>query len=475
MATKFVKFTEEEMAQAGSVNLIHYLEQNGERLKREGGAYRIVDNEALKSTIVKSDGSTWFNHYIKEGGNAIHFLTKMKGYHFTEAVTELLGGEYKLECNNAEAENSKKTQEKKPFSPPEKAANNKRIINYLTQKRLIDKNVVSFFIAQNKIYQDKQYGNIVFCGYDESDKMRFAYKRGIYDGEKTFKGSVAGSDGTYSFNHTGTNKTLFVFEGAIDMLSYITLNPNNWRDNSYVALDGLSEQPMLKLMDKINPEKVVLCLDRDESGIEATQKFEDILEEKGVETACQLSKYKDWNEQLKAQNGINAELGVESYQLTRHKELLLKLFYMENSGSPPEDLEQVVNTELAILCEKYLKVFKSNNAQICEHIPAEELQEVYTNLMELTRYYVESAMAEAENGLKPLFAELKNEYRAYLDKGNLNRKVADLNENFKNSGDTKSIVKNLISVTIALTKGFQLEQLQAISVEQEPQEQMQMA
>ena len=37
-----------------------------------------------------------------------------------------------------------------------------------------------------------------------------------------------------------------MFEAPIDMLSYISLHPENWQEHSYVSLCGTAEHAMLK-------------------------------------------------------------------------------------------------------------------------------------------------------------------------------------------------------------------------------------
>lgn len=57
---------------------------------------------------------------------------------------------------------------------------------------------------------------------------RHAQKRSTNSQGKSFKLNVAGSDARYSFHHPGTDGDLYVFEAPIDLLSYITLHPENW-------------------------------------------------------------------------------------------------------------------------------------------------------------------------------------------------------------------------------------------------------
>jgi hypothetical protein len=72
-----------------------------------------------------------------------------------------------------------------------------------------------------------------------------------------------------------------------------------------VALCGLSDYAILKLLE-LNPNlnRVVLCLDYDAEGIEASEKYYDLLTGRGILCERELSANKDWNEDIKAAHGL---------------------------------------------------------------------------------------------------------------------------------------------------------------------------
>jgi hypothetical protein len=74
-----------------------------------------------------------------------------------------------------------------------------------------------------------------------------------------------------------------------------------------VALCGLAEYAMMKLLElHPNINRVVLCLDHDAEGIEASEKYHDLLTEKGILCEWELSAHKDWNEDIKAAHGLTS-------------------------------------------------------------------------------------------------------------------------------------------------------------------------
>ena len=117
----------------------------------------------------------------------------------------------------------------------------------------------------------KEYHNAVFVGSDEYGTARHAHKRSLYTQGNSFRRNVEGGDPRCSFHWFGNSGRLYVFEAPIDLLAFLTLYPEAWREHSYVALCGTSEQAMLWMLEK-DPrlQRVVLCLDHDAAGIEAT-------------------------------------------------------------------------------------------------------------------------------------------------------------------------------------------------------------
>lgn len=124
------------------------------------------------------------------------------------------------------------------FRLPEKEENNDRIIRYLTENRGIEKNLVEKWISSGDIYEEKKHHNVVFVGRDADGIPRYAHCRGT--GEIKYRRDVAGSDKSCGFSHRGTDNQLFVFEAAIDLLSFIQLFPKDWKKRSYLSLGGIS-------------------------------------------------------------------------------------------------------------------------------------------------------------------------------------------------------------------------------------------
>ncbi len=98
---------------------------------------------------------------------------------------------------------------------------NEMIVKYLTESRELEKNLVMEWIARGDIYEEKKHHNVIFVGRDADGIPRYAHCRGT--GEIKYRGDVVGSDKSYGFSYRGTDNQLFVFEAAIDLLSFIQL------------------------------------------------------------------------------------------------------------------------------------------------------------------------------------------------------------------------------------------------------------
>jgi hypothetical protein len=224
---------------------------------------------------------------------------------YPEAVSLLLGGE---SLPYVPIEKSEPESERKPFDLPPENYNMRRLFAYLVKLRNIDSEILGAFVKAKLIYESREpsrdgssfYHNAVFVGRDEHGVARHAHKRSLYSEGSAYRGNVEGSSPAYSFHFGGLGDHLYVFEAPIDMLSFISLYPDDWREHSYVSLCGVSEHSMLRQLEvNENLRKVVLCLDNDKAGQTATERLTGILHERGYDSVAVLSpEQKDWNEML---------------------------------------------------------------------------------------------------------------------------------------------------------------------------------
>lgn len=462
----YYDFTEEQKQRANSVDLVDYLRRRGEKLTRSGHDWRWERHDS-----VTVQGSSWYRHSTKEGGHAIDFVQEFYDLSFPEAMMELLGG-----INGVEFRQEDKTErpERKPFELPEANSDMHRVFAYLLKQRFLDRDVLISFAKQKMIYEDKKYHNAVFVGCDEKGIARHAHKKGTCSEGKSYRVNVEGSDPRYSFHYIGTDDTLYVFEAPIDMLSYITLHKDNWQAHSYVALNGVGEQAMLHILDTNSQiKKVMLCFDHDPAGIELSDKLKDLLGEREYEQIFRLeSVYKDWNEDIKAQNGVTPLPAKEHPRIIAFEEMCVNL--IETGGNPSGSL----NPQYALMeYMKGLRPFLQNGIVPAgtESTVMKHLQNISVNaLLSAGREYRQLGQAES---YEQLVKQMHGSYHVYQDRSGLRNKARDIQndvamvvQKFKLPGirsaeDKQNLIKSYMSLALDCVKAH-------ISVNLEQQKQM---
>ena len=388
----YIPFTEEQKVMANFVDLEQFLRMRGEKLERVGREHKLIYYDGSgKHDSITLRGSTWFDHKNQVGGGAIKFMQEFYDMDFQTAVQELLGQTI-TPLSHAPSKAVVHEEKTKEFKLPEANSNMHRVFAYLIKQRFISPDIISHFAKQHTLYEDKQHHNAVFVGLDENGVPRQASKRSTNSFGKTFRITCEGSDTRYSFSHFGKSEKLFVFEAPIDMLSYLTLHPENWQQHSYIAMNGVYENAVLTaLKNHSNINEIVLCVDNDEGGIEAVDRLRDILTENGYPNVKWLApKFKDWNEILKAKNG------AEFLPAVPHKR---KEKYLETADN------------LQFLKCKYDKL----RGQILSTLKNEQFKFLAEYALAGSAFFI---TPKDENLMfEKLKFKLKDEYKPYTDKG----------------------------------------------------------
>ena len=399
----YIPFTEEEKMTANSVDLAEYLRVRGEKLERAGREYKLIYSDVSGShDSITIHGSTWFDHKNQTGGGAIKFMQYHYGMDFPTAVQELLGQRV-TSLSSVPLKSTNQSEKQKDFRLPEANDNMHRVFAYLIKQRFIAPEVITHFAKRKLLYEDKEHHNAVFVGVDENGVPRQAHKRSTSTFGNSFRQTIEGSDTKYSFAHFGESGKLFIFEAPIDMLSYLTLYPENWQEHSYIAMNGVYENAVLTaLKGHSNLSEIVICTDNDVGGIDAADRLSDILKEKGYADIKRLvPEFKDWNECLKVQND------VEPLPAVPHK-------IKEEYHRQAENLEYLKCRPDKLKSQIYA-AFKNNQY----------------------RYLAEYALAgsaffiagKSENVMfDKLKCKLKSDYRSYADKGRTAQKQRNLSD-----------------------------------------------
>ena len=293
-----MQYTEEQIARANQTDLVSFLNAQGEQLVKSGREYRWKKHDR-----VTVSGNRWYRHSQSKGGYPVDFVMELYYATFPEAVKILIGEE-------GEGRQKSCPAPPKDFRLPEKNEDNEKIMKYLTEKREIEKTLVEDWIDRGDIYEEKEHHNVIFVGRDADGIPRYAHCRGT--GEIKYRGDVAGSDKSYGFSYRGTDNQLFVFEAAIDLLSFIQLFPKDWKKRSYLSLGGVSSVALMSfLSERAQITSVFLCLDNDEAGNEACEKLAGEISE-GYSVIRLKPSRKDWNEILCDKNTDRKKANAET-------------------------------------------------------------------------------------------------------------------------------------------------------------------
>ena len=284
----FVKYTEQQIKDASEVDIADILRRRGEKVKTAGSE---CEWEHGGDTI-RIRGGKWFNFYENEGGNAISFVRKFFEKSFPEAMQFLIGDS----AGELKQAKPKPQKEKKPFVVPPANKNMRRVYQYLVEKRKIDKEVFSTFANHGLIYETAEYHNAAFVGKDKNGNIKHISLRGL---GSNFRGNIESSLPEHSFHWHGKSDRLYIFEAPIDMLSFISMNKQDWQTHSYAACCGVGSKVLDQMMkDNPNIKKVYLCLDNDMKGREYNAIIANRMFDQGVATKILTPKNKDWNEDI---------------------------------------------------------------------------------------------------------------------------------------------------------------------------------
>ena len=276
-------YTQEQIDRANETNLEVFMRSQGEELTRSGNEFRWKKHDSL---TVK--GNKWFRHSESKGGYPIDFVMEFYGKSFPEAVEMLIR-------EPGEGQTPTVPAPVPEFHLPVPNITNVNAVNYLTKVRGISEAIVNEFIEAGLIYEDAMHHNVVFVGRDENGIPRYAHCRGTAE---KFVQDVSGSDKSYGFSYRGTGTQLCVFEAPIDLLSFICLFKNKWKEFSYISLGGTAGKALDRfLAENKDIDQVWMCLDSDQPGIDASKRLARMVPE-GITVMQMKPKLKDWNEIL---------------------------------------------------------------------------------------------------------------------------------------------------------------------------------
>ena len=212
---------------------------------------------------INTDTNEWycFSQADKHGGrNAINCLTDILGMDFKTAVEALTGENISHGVYNPAEHPPTKTKE---LIIPERAESMRNVFAYLCKARKIDSKIVSDLAHNGLLYQDKR-GNAVFLHIDDNGEILGAELQGTNTYQR-FKGVAAGTADSVFSIEVGTPNKVYVFESAIDLLSFRQLaSPQKLQDSVLISMAGLKPTALIPFAER--GLALYACVDNDEAG-----------------------------------------------------------------------------------------------------------------------------------------------------------------------------------------------------------------
>jgi hypothetical protein len=226
----------EVIQQAKQMDLLTYLKnyESHELVHVSGNTYCTKTHDSLR---ISNGKWCWFSQSIG-GRSALDYLIKVNGLSFTEAVEQIMG---QAAVKTPVFHRQEIQHQEKKLILPERNSNNETVIAYL-QSRGIHRDIIDYCIATDRLYEDREHHNAVFVGFDPSGDPKYSVVRGTKG--IRYLGEVLGSDKCFSFSIPARkeSKILHLFESAIDLLSFSTLEliyNKDWHNENQLSLAGV--------------------------------------------------------------------------------------------------------------------------------------------------------------------------------------------------------------------------------------------
>lgn len=277
-------YDKEQVEKARKMDLLTYLRlcDPGDLVKVSGENYSTRTHDSMS---ISNGKWMWWSRGFG-GSSALDYLVKVRGHPFTEAVGMILNAEGSSPPFLVQQKEEKKA---KKLLLPEKNSTNDQVIRYLTD-RGIDRGLVERCLEKGLIYESVPHRNCIFLGFDEGGVAKYASFRATKPAR--IMGDAAGSDKRYSFRIEGKGSAVHVFESAIDLLSFATLEKmrtGRMPDGHMLSLAGVyqpSADPsrvkvpaalsmFLDLHKEVN--KIAFHLDNDKAGRSMTKALAGVL------------------------------------------------------------------------------------------------------------------------------------------------------------------------------------------------------
>ena len=279
-------FTNEQMRKIRDMDLLTYLQtyEPTNLVHVHGKEYCTREHDSLK---ISNGKWMWWSRGFG-GSSALDYLIKVEGFTFLDAAKKIIG---EVEAKPPIFVSNNPKESSKRLLLPDKCKIQNKVRSYL-YSRGISTDIIQWCLDESLIYESLPHHSCIFVGYDDDGMARYAAFRATSEGK--VMGEATGSDKRYSFRIDCPGSTLHVFEGAIDLLSFATINKHlcdDWRLDPMLSLGGVyapkspttGKLPVaLETYLESNPNisTVSLHLDNDYAGRSASAMLQELLKDR---------------------------------------------------------------------------------------------------------------------------------------------------------------------------------------------------
>lgn len=277
----------EQVDSARSADLAAYFQSGGYECELRKDELHVKGYGGL---FVNLETGGWYCFSENKGGsNAVNCLTDIIGMDFKTAVQELSGSAISY---TPRQEKKSFSAQKKELDLPKRADNMRKVFAYLCQTRGISADIVSQLAHDKLLYQDVR-GNAVFVHKNESGQIVGAEIQGT-NSEIRYKGVAQGTSDSVFAMKIGEPKKCYVFESAIDLMSFKQIaNQDKIQNSVLVSMAGLKPNSLKCFAE--SGMKIYSCVDNDEAG----RDFENTTGLPSCRKVLEDNNVKDFNELLK--------------------------------------------------------------------------------------------------------------------------------------------------------------------------------
>lgn len=270
-----------------NISIKQFLAERGVSPKQERAGYGMYlspfRTETEPSFKVDYNQNLWYDFGLGEGGSIIDLVMRLERCNFSEAVAKLDNNSFSFHREESvhSAHSTLQIVSVKPLQ-------DNRLIDFLQSKRSINIDIAKHYCKEvHYTIGDKPFFAVGFQSDAGGWELRNEY----------FKGSSSPKSPTTIGNDS---PTCLLFEGFMDMLSYLTLKKNICPSVDMVVLNSVHNLHRAEAF--LQSHRTIHCfLDNDESGrrtFEAVRK----LGQEAINQSSFYRNHKDLNEYLQSKN-----------------------------------------------------------------------------------------------------------------------------------------------------------------------------